>query len=127
MGCLYIFDVSLMQERTTRNGTIHKDSREMKEVIDAMIVEYTVKRRRKQLQNLEIKDFMRFFIAFTESDDKYKQMQTPGLSFIHRNRKEIYQKISEAVPSIHNRGKGYQSILSSEEVGSGRRRSRRLV
>ena len=99
----------------------------MKEVIDAMIVEYTVKRRRKQLQNLEIKDFMRFFIAFTESDDKYKQMQTPGLSFIHRNRKEIYQKISEAVPSIHNRGKGYQSILSSEEVGSGRRRSRRLV
>ena len=109
-----------MQERTTRNGTIHKDSREMKEVIDAMIVEYTVKRRRKQLQNLEIKDFMRFFIAFTESDDKYKQMQTPGLSFIHRNRKEIYQKISEAVPNIHNRGKGYQSILSSKEVGSGR-------
>ena len=99
----------------------------MKKIIDALILEYTVKRRRKQLQNLEIKEFMRFFIAFTESDDKYKQMQTPGLSFIHRNRKEIYQQISEAVPNIHNRGKGYQSILSSEENGLDRRRSRRLV
>ena len=95
----------------------------MNKLIDALIVEYTYKRRRKQLQNLEIKEFMRFFIIFTESDDKYKQMQTSGLSFIHRNRKEIYQKISEAVPNIHNRGKGYQSILSSKEVGSGRGRS----
>ena len=113
-----------MQKRITRDGTIHKDRREMKAVIDAMIVEYTVKRRRKQLQNLEIKEFMRFFIAFTESDDKYKQMQTPGLTFIHQNRKQIYQQISEAVPNIHNRGKGYQSIATSEAIGTSRRRSR---
>ncbi len=95
----------------------------MNKLIDALIVEYTYKKRRKQLQNLEIKEFMRFFIMFTENYDKYKQMQTSGLAFIHRNRKEIYQKISEAVPHIHNRGKGYQSILSSKEDGSGRRRS----
>jgi hypothetical protein len=88
--------------------------------IDALVMEYTYKKRRKQLEDYEIKEFMRFFIIFTESDDKYKQMQTSGLSFIHRNRKEIYQKISEAVPNIHNRGKGYQSILSSKEAGSGR-------
>ena len=88
--------------------------------IDALVMEYTYKKRRKQLEDYEIKDFMRFFIIFTETDDKYKQMQTSGLKFIHRNRKEIYQKISEAVPNIHNRGKGYQSILSSKEIGSGR-------
>tara|TARA_B100000900_G_scaffold124234_1_gene104887 strand:+ start:2808 stop:3086 length:279 start_codon:yes stop_codon:yes gene_type:complete len=92
----------------------------MNKLIDALVMEYTYKKRRKQLENYEIKDFMRFFIIFTESDDKYKQMQTSGLAFIHRNRKEIYQKISEAVPNIHNRGKGYQSILSSKEIGSGR-------
>ena len=96
----------------------------MNKLIDALIVEYTYKKRRKQLQNLEIKEFMRFFIIFTESDDKYKQMQTSGLAFIHRNRKEIYQKISEAVPHIHNRGKGYQSIATSEAIGTSRRRSR---
>ena len=95
----------------------------MNKLIDALIVEYTYKKRRKQLQNLEIKEFMRFFIVFTENNDKYKKMQTSGLAFIHRNRKEIYQKISEAVPNIHNRGTGYQSILSSKEAGSARRRS----
>ncbi len=92
----------------------------MKKVIDAMIVEYTIKKRRKQLQNLEIKDFMRFFIAFTESDDKYKQMQTSGLTFIHQNRKQIYQQISEAVPNIHNRSKDYQSIARSKAIRIGR-------
>ena len=99
----------------------------MTEIIDTLIELYTAKPKRKQLEKKEIEEFMVFFYSFTESDDKYKQMQTPGLSFIHRNRKEIYQKISEAVPNIHNRGKGYQSILSSKEIGSGRRRSRRLV
>jgi len=99
----------------------------MNQLIDALILEYTVKRRRKKMQNLEIKEFMQFFIIFTESNDKYKQIQTSGLNFIHSNRKEIYQKISEAVPNIHNRGKGYQSIFSSKEIGFDGRRSRRLV
>ena len=99
----------------------------MKQIIDSLLVEYTAKKRRKQLQNLEIKEFMRFFIAFTESNDKYKQMQNSGLAFIHKNRKEIYLQISEAVPNIHNRGKGYQSIATSEAIGASRRRSRRLV
>ena len=96
----------------------------MTEIIDTLIELYTAKPKRKQLEKKEIEEFMVFFYSFTESDDKYKQMQTPGLTFIHQNRKQIYQKISEAVPNIHNRGKGYQSIATSEAIGTSRRRSR---
>jgi len=97
------------------------------EIIDTLIELYTAKPKRKQLEKKEIEEFMVFFYSFTESDDKYKQMQTPGLTFIHQNRKQIYQKISEAVPNIHNRSKDYQSILSSEATRFSRRRTRRLV
>ena len=124
----------------------------MNEFIDRLIEEYTSEPRRKQIMSKQIEDFMRFYIITTQdrekipmldeeegkkdekkdeyvkkpvskNNHKYKQMRTAGLAFIHHNRKEIYQKIREAVPHIHNRGKGYQSILSSKEVGSGRRRS----
>ena len=124
----------------------------MNEFIDRLIEEYTSEPRRKQIMSKQIEDFMRFYIITTQdrekipmldeedekkdeyvkkpvskNNHKYKQMRTAGLAFIHHNRKEIYQKIREAVPHIHNRGKGYQSILSSKEIGSSWRRSRRLV
>tara|TARA_Y100001963_G_scaffold60453_1_gene84446 strand:- start:1166 stop:1444 length:279 start_codon:yes stop_codon:yes gene_type:complete len=88
--------------------------------IDILIESYTVKRKRKQLERKEIEEFMRFFFSLTETDDKYKQMQTSGLNYIDENRKQIYKKISEAVPNIHNRSKDYQSILRSEAARIGR-------
>ena len=99
----------------------------MNEFIDVLIEMYTISPKRKQLPKREMEDFMRFFVAFTETDDKYIHMRTAGLVFIRQNEKQIYQKISEAVPNIHNRSKDYQSIARSKAVGIGRRRSRRLV
>ena len=96
----------------------------MNKIIDTLIELYTAKPKRRQIIKKEIEEFTRFFYAFTESDHKYKRMQTPGLTFIHENQLQIYNKISEAVPNIHNRGKGYQSIATSEAIGISRRRSR---
>ncbi len=99
----------------------------MNELIDVLIEMYTISPKRKQLPKREIEEFMRFFLGFTETDDKYISMRMAGLSFIKENQKQIYQKISEAVPNIHNRSKDYQSIARSKANGIGRRRSRRLV
>jgi len=99
----------------------------MNKIIDTLIELYTAKPKRRQIIKKEIEEFMRFFYAFTESDDKYKGMQTPGLTFINENQLQIYKKISEAVPNIHNRSKDYQSILSSEATRFSGRRTRRLV
>ena len=99
----------------------------MNDFIDVLIEMYTISPRRKQLPKREMEDFMRFFVAFTETDDKYISMRMAGLSFIKQNQKQIYKKISEAVPNIHNRSKDYQSIARSKADGIGRRRTRRLV
>ena len=99
----------------------------MNKIIDTLIELYTAKPKRRQIVKKEIEEFKRFFYAFTESDDKYKRMQTPGLTFIHENQLQIYKKISEAVPNVHNRSKDYQSILSSEAIRFSGRRTRRLV
>ena len=99
----------------------------MNDFIDVLIEMYTIKPKRKQLQKREMEDFRRFFASFIETDDKYIHMRTAGLLFIYENEKQIYQKISEAVPNIHNRSKDYQSIARSKADGIGRRRTRRLV
>jgi tricorn protease-like protein len=99
----------------------------MDDFIDVVIEMYTISPKRKQIQKREMEDFRRFFASFIETDDKYIHMRTAGLVFIYENEKQIYQKISEAVPNIHNRSKDYQSIARSKAVGIGRRRSRRLV
>ena len=99
----------------------------MNDFIDVVIEMYTIKPKRKQLQKREMEDFRRFFASFIETDDKYIHMRTAGLVFIYENEKQIYQKISEAVPNIHNRSKDYQSIARSKAIGIGGRRSRRLV
>ena len=99
----------------------------MEDLIDLLIEMYTISPKRKQLQKREMEDFMRFFVAFTETDDKYIHMRTAGLVFIRQNEKQIYHKISESVPNIHNRGKDYQSIARSKAARIGGRRSRRLV
>jgi len=99
----------------------------MKELIDTLVEMYTLKTRAKRLQKKEMEEFYRFFYAFTESDDKYKHIKTAGLVYIQQNEKQIFQQISEAVPSIHNRSKDYQSILSSKANGLSGRRTRRLV
>ena len=99
----------------------------MNDFIDVIIEMYTISPKRKQLQKREMEDFMRFFAAFTESDDKYMHIKTTGLIYIDQNKNQIYKKISEAVPNIHNRSKDYQSIARSKADGIGRRRSRRLV
>ena len=96
----------------------------MKELIDVLIEMYTLKPRIKRLQRKEIEEFCRFFYAFSESDDKYIHVKTAGLVYIRQNEKQIYQQISEAVPSIHNRSKNYQSILRSKASGISGRRSR---
>ena len=96
----------------------------MKDLIDVLIEMYTISPKRRQLQKREMEDFMRFFVAFTETDDKYIHMRTAGLVFIKQNEKQIYQQISEAVPNIHNRSKDYQSIARSKAIGIGRRRTR---
>jgi len=92
----------------------------MKELIDVLVEMYTLKPRIKRLQKKEMEEFYRFFYAFTESDDKYIHVKTAGLVYIRQNEKQIYQQISEAVPSIHNRSKNYQSILRSKASGIGR-------
>ena len=99
----------------------------MDELIDVLIEMYTLKPRIKRLQRKEMEEFCRFFYAFTESDDKYMHVKAAGLVYIRQNEKQIYQKISEAVPNIHNRSKDYQSIARSKADGIGRRRTRRLV
>tara|TARA_B100001113_G_scaffold101813_1_gene82364 strand:- start:53 stop:349 length:297 start_codon:yes stop_codon:yes gene_type:complete len=98
----------------------------MNDFIDELITVYKDRPKRRQIMKKEIEDFMCFFYAITE-DDKYKHMRVIGLAFIEKNKHQIFKKIREAVPNIHNRSKSYQSILSSEEIGFGRRRSRRLV
>ena len=95
----------------------------MKDLIDVLIEMYTISPKRRQLQKREMADFMRFFVAFTETDDKYIHMRTAGLVFIRQNEKQIYQKISESVPNIHNRSKDYQSIARSKAIRIGRGRS----
>ena len=66
----------------------------MKDLIDVLIEMYTISPKRKQLMKREMEDFMRFFVAFTETDDKYIHMRTAGLVFIRQNEKQIYQQIS---------------------------------
>jgi len=92
----------------------------MDELIDVLIEMYTISPKRKQLPKREIEEFMRFFAAFTETDDKYISMRMAGLSYIRQNEKQIYQKISESVPNIHNRSKDYQSIARSKAIRIGR-------
>ena len=96
----------------------------MNDFIDVLIEMYTISPKRKQLQRREIEDFMRFFVAFTETDDKYIHMRNAGLQFIKQNEQKIYKQISESVPNIHNRSKDYQSIARSKAIGIGRRRTR---
>ena len=92
----------------------------MDELIDVLIEMYTISPKRKQLPKREIEEFMRFFAAFTETDDKYISMRMAGLSYIRQNEKQIYQKISESVPNIHIRSKDYQSIARSKAIRIGR-------
>jgi len=92
----------------------------MKDFIDVVIEMYTISARRKQLPKREIEDFMRFFAAFIETDDKYIHMRNAGLRFIKQNEQKIYKQISESVPNIHNRGKDYQSIARSKAIRIGR-------
>ena len=92
----------------------------MNDFIDVVIEMYTIKPKRKQLQKREMEDFRGFFASFIETDDKYIHMRTAGLLFIYENEKQIYQKISEAVPNIHNRSKDYQSIARSKAIRIGR-------
>ena len=126
----------------------------MNKFIDRLIEDYTSKPKRKQIMKKEIEDFMRFYIAVTEdreklpfidtevkedkedeytkkpvskNNHKYKQMRIAGLVFIEQNKKQIFEKISEAVSTVHHRSPNYQSILSGKETGIGGRRSRRLV
>ena len=99
----------------------------MDDLIDVLIEMYTISPKRKELPKREMEDFMRFFVSFTESDDKYMHIKTTGLIYIDQNQKQIYRKISESVPNIHNRSKDYQSIARSKADGIGRRRTRRLV
>ena len=96
----------------------------MDELIDVLIEMYTISPKRKQLPKREIEEFMRFFAAFTETDDKYNHMRNAGLQFIKLNEQKIYKQISESVPNIHNRSKDYQSIARSKAIGIGRRRTR---
>ena len=96
----------------------------MDDLLDVLIEMYTISPKRKQLQKREMEDFMRFFVAFTETDDKYIHMRNAGLRYIKQNENKIFKQISEAVPNIHNRSKDYQSIARSKAVGIGRRRSR---
>ena len=99
----------------------------MDDFLDVIIEMYTISPKRKQLQKREMEDFMRFFVAFTETDDKYIHMRNAGLRYIKQNENKIFKQISEAVPNIHNRSKDYQSIARSKADGIGRRRTRRLV
>jgi len=92
----------------------------MKDFIDVVIEMYTISPRRKQLPKREIEDFMRFFAAFIETDDKYIHMRNGGLRFIKQNEQKIYKQISESVPNIHNRSKNYQSIARSKAIRIGR-------
>ena len=92
----------------------------MKDLIDVLIEMYTISPKRRQLQKREMEDFMRFFVAFTETDDKYIHMRTAGLVYIRENEKQLYKKISESVPNIHNRSKDYQSIARSKAIRIGR-------
>ena len=92
----------------------------MDDFLDVIIEMYTISPKRKQLPQREIEEFMRFFVGFTETDDKYISMRMAGLSFIKQNQKQIYKKISEAVPNIHNRSKDYQSIARSKAIRIGR-------
>jgi len=99
----------------------------MDDFLDVIIEMYTISPKRKQLQKREMEDFMRFFVAFTETDDKYIHMRNAGLRYIKQNENKIFKQISEAVPNIHNRSKDYQSIARSKAIGIGGRRSRGLV
>ena len=92
----------------------------MDDLLDVLIEMYTISPKRKQLQKREMEDFMRFFVAFTETDDKYIHMRTAGLVYIRENEKQLYKKISESVPNIHNRSKDYQSIARSKAIRIGR-------
>ena len=92
----------------------------MKDLIDVLIEMYTISPKRRQLQKREMEDFMRVFVAFTETDDKYIHMRTAGLVYIRENEKQLYKKISESVPNIHNRSKDYQSIARSKAIRIGR-------
>jgi hypothetical protein len=92
----------------------------MNDFIDVVIEMYTISPRRKQLPKREIEDFMRFFAAFIETDDKYIHMRNAGLRFIKQNEQKIYKQISESVPNIHNRSKDYQSIARSKAIRIGR-------
>ena len=64
----------------------------MNDFIDVLIEMYTISPKRKQLPKREMEDFMRFFVAFTETDDKYIHMRTAGLVYIRQNEKQLYQK-----------------------------------
>ena len=61
----------------------------MNELIDVLIEMYTISPKRKQLPQREIEEFMRFFVGFTETDDKYISMRMAGLSFIKQNQKHV--------------------------------------
>ena len=92
----------------------------MEDLFDVLIEMYTISPKRKQLPKREMEDFMRFFVAFTETDDKYIHMRTAGLRFIKQNEQKIYKQISESVPNIYNRSKDYQSIARSKAIRIGR-------
>ena len=92
----------------------------MDDLLDVIIEMYTISPKRKQLQKREMEDFMRFFVAFTETDDKYIHMRNAGLRYIKQNENKIFKQISEAVPNIHNRSKDYQSIARSKAIRIGR-------
>lgn len=99
----------------------------MNELIDELITSYKTIRRKKQIMKREIQDFMRFYIAsienYKEDKTKYLQYKTLGLAFIEKNKNQIYQKISEAVQSVHPRSKIHPSIAASKAFGTGRKRT----
>lgn len=100
----------------------------MNQLIDELIATYKSERKRKQIMKREIQDFMRFYMAsienYKEDKTKYLQYKTLGLAFIEKNKNQIYQKISEAVQSVHPRSKSHPSIATSKAFGIGRKRTR---
>lgn len=99
----------------------------MNELIDELILSYKQINRRKQIMKREIESFMKFYLhsidKYKEDKTKYLQYKALGLAFIDKNKKQIYQKISEAVQPIHLRSKNNPSINSSKTFGSGGKRA----
>ena len=83
--------------------------------------------KRRMTNRKRIEDFQRFLYCILQTQDKYKQYQTPLMVFVQNNNSEILRKISEKVLIFHNRSKDHQGIPGSKASGVGRGRSRRLV